>query len=222
MAAICSAGVSPSGGRPTTPTATCFFKPVTRVMKISSRLEPTMARNFTRSSSGLLSSWASSNTRRWNSSMLSSRLMKSLGSSSSTGATSALVFSEVFISSIAGLLRLLFAGFARFSFAGLGFSGSTEFYLNKRIIMQLLAELIYQGFEHFNARIPFAVAFDDRPGSCNRAGLEQHLVDHGRVDVPFIAITPVFISEFPVAQQISRARFQTAPFFFLSYFYPKF
>src|SRR4030067_497189 len=222
MAAICSAGVSPSGGRSTTPAATCFFKPATRIMKNSSRLEPTMARDFTRSSSGLLSSWASSNTRRWNSSMLSSRLMKSLGSFRSTWAMSALVFSEVFISSIAGLLRLLFAGFARFSFAGLGFSGSTEFYLNKRIIMQLLAELIYQGFEHFNARIPFAVAFDDRPGSCNRAGLKQHLVDHGRVDVPFIAIAPVFVSEFPMAQQISGERFETAQLFFLAAVDPKF
>src|SRR3990172_5138627 len=200
MAAICSAGVSPSGGRSTTPAATCFFKPATRIMKNSSRLEPTMARNFTRSSSGLLSSWASSNTRRWNSSILSSRLMKSLGSFRSTWATSALGLSEVFNSSIPGLLRLLFAGFARFPFAGLVFSGSAELYLNEGVIMQLLAELVYQGFEHFNARVQFAVAFDDRPGSCNRAGLEQHLVDHGRVDVTFIAITPVFISEFPVAQ----------------------
>ena len=43
------------------------LRPATRTMKNSSRFEPTMARNFKRSSSGLRSSIASSRTRRKNS-----------------------------------------------------------------------------------------------------------------------------------------------------------
>src|SRR5215510_1420002 len=50
------------------------FSVATRTMKDSSRFELKMARNFTRSSSGTLGSWASSSTRRLNSSHDSSRL----------------------------------------------------------------------------------------------------------------------------------------------------
>src|SRR5690348_13229108 len=50
----------------------------TRIMKNSSRLELKMARNFTRSSSGTLGSWASSSTRRLKSSHDSSRFRKAL------------------------------------------------------------------------------------------------------------------------------------------------
>ncbi len=49
----CSAGVSPSGVRRVMPAATCSLDSATRVMKKSSWREPKMARNRTRSSSGM-------------------------------------------------------------------------------------------------------------------------------------------------------------------------
>src|SRR5688572_2676552 len=55
------------------------FSVATRTMKNSSRFALKMARNFTRSSSGTLGSWASSSTRRLNSSHDSSRLTNMSG-----------------------------------------------------------------------------------------------------------------------------------------------
>src|SRR5262245_11390214 len=66
------------------PACTFCCRPPTRTMKNSSRLELTMARNLSRSSSGTSGSWASSRTRRLNSSQLNSRLMYSDGSSRET------------------------------------------------------------------------------------------------------------------------------------------
>src|SRR6185437_14788463 len=60
-----------------------IFRPPTRFMKNSSIFEPVMARNLTRSSSGLYSASASLKTRRLNSSQVSSRFRYSDGSSSS-------------------------------------------------------------------------------------------------------------------------------------------
>ena len=63
-----------------------FFRMVaTRTMKNSSRLVPTMARNFTRSRSGCDGSWACASTRRLNSSQLISRLMYREGDVRSAG-----------------------------------------------------------------------------------------------------------------------------------------
>src|SRR5438874_9531787 len=64
----------------------CIFccSPPTRTMKNSSRLDSKMARNFTRSRSGTLGSWASSSTRRLNSSQDSSRLTNAPAPSSTT------------------------------------------------------------------------------------------------------------------------------------------
>ena len=73
MAASWAAGAMPSGPQSRTPFSTCRFSPATRTMKNSSRLDPTMERNLTRSSRGTVSSSASSSTRRWNSRRLSSR-----------------------------------------------------------------------------------------------------------------------------------------------------
>ena len=75
MAASCSAGVIPAGSGLVTPRSVRICKPPTRTMKNSSRFEPVMARNFSRSSSGIVGSHASSSTRWLNSSQLSSRLM---------------------------------------------------------------------------------------------------------------------------------------------------
>src|SRR5205823_768255 len=54
--------------------------PATRISKNSSRFELKIVRNLTRSMSGWIGSCASSSTRRLNSSQLSSRLIKFLGS----------------------------------------------------------------------------------------------------------------------------------------------
>src|SRR5512145_1257353 len=62
------------------------FNAATRTMKNSSRFELKIARNFTRSSSGTLGSWASSSTRRLNSSHDSSRLMNAAAFMSVTAA----------------------------------------------------------------------------------------------------------------------------------------
>ncbi len=70
MAASCSRGVRPSGWISVICASTSLRMPDTRTMKNSSMFEPKMDRNFTRSSSGLFSSCASSRTRRWNSSRL--------------------------------------------------------------------------------------------------------------------------------------------------------
>ena len=74
-AASCSSAVRPSGERATLPASTCWRRPATRTWKNSSRLPAKMARNLTRSSSGLRSSRASCSTRALNSSHDSSRLM---------------------------------------------------------------------------------------------------------------------------------------------------
>ena len=73
-AASCSSAVRPSGERATLPASTCWRSPATRTWKNSSRLPAKMARNLTRSSSGLRSSRASCRTRALNSSQDSSRL----------------------------------------------------------------------------------------------------------------------------------------------------
>ena len=77
--AICCWGVRPSTVNSGTPAAVCSFKPPMRFMKNSSRFEPTIARNLTRSRSGFRSSSASASTRRLNASQVSSRLRYSPG-----------------------------------------------------------------------------------------------------------------------------------------------
>ena len=72
-AASCSAGVRPSGARVTAPASTCWRSPAMRTWKNSSRLPAKIARNLTRSSSGLRASRASCSTRALNSSHDSSR-----------------------------------------------------------------------------------------------------------------------------------------------------
>ena len=64
--------VTPSTG---SPVAIRRIRPATRTMKNSSRLLAKMAMNRTRSSSGTVSSWASSSTRWLNRSQLPSRSM---------------------------------------------------------------------------------------------------------------------------------------------------
>src|SRR6185295_8583063 len=71
-----STGVRPSGPVVPSPARMRRFNHAMRTMKNSSRFELKMARNFTRSSKGTLGSWASSSTRRLNSSQDSSRLTK--------------------------------------------------------------------------------------------------------------------------------------------------
>ena len=73
-AASCSAGVRPSGARATAPASICWRRPAMRTWKNSSRLLAKIARNLTRSSSGLRASRASWRTRPLNSSQDSSRL----------------------------------------------------------------------------------------------------------------------------------------------------
>src|SRR3954466_8460338 len=71
--------------------------PATRISKNSSRFELKIERNFTRSINGCVGSWASSRTRRLNSSQLSSRLMKlaaaakRLGGGGATASGSAII-----------------------------------------------------------------------------------------------------------------------------------
>src|SRR5581483_6019000 len=67
------------------PACTFCWVPPTRTMKNSSRFELKMARNLSRSSIGTVGSWASSSTRRLNSSQLRSRLTYRAGSSRLTG-----------------------------------------------------------------------------------------------------------------------------------------
>ena len=67
-------GVRPSCSGVSMPASIWSCRPATRTMKNSSRFEEVIAQNFTRSSSGLLSSSASSSTRELNSSHDSSRL----------------------------------------------------------------------------------------------------------------------------------------------------
>ena len=73
-ASSCSCGVRPSGEWAALPTCACWRSPAIRTWKNSSRLPAKMARNLTRSSSGLRSSRASKSTRALNSSHDSSRL----------------------------------------------------------------------------------------------------------------------------------------------------
>ena len=86
---ICSStsrGISPDAARTATPAAMRRLRPATRTMKNSSRLLAKIARNRARSSSGRLSSSASSSTRWLKRSQESSRSRKR--SSNSPGANS--------------------------------------------------------------------------------------------------------------------------------------
>ena len=74
----CSAGVMPSA-EITFASSNSSLSPDTRIMKNSSRFEEKIERNLRRSSNGLRSSSASSRTRAWNASRLSSRLKKNCG-----------------------------------------------------------------------------------------------------------------------------------------------
>src|SRR6516162_5201803 len=71
-----TAGRMPSGPASVLPSSISCISVATRISKNSSRLLPDIASIFTRSSSGLLSSCASSNTRRLNCSQERSRLRK--------------------------------------------------------------------------------------------------------------------------------------------------
>ena len=71
---ICSTAVRPSGERPLTPAAIWSFRPAMRTWKNSSRFWLKMARNLTRSRSGVWGSSARARTRALKSSQDSSRL----------------------------------------------------------------------------------------------------------------------------------------------------
>src|SRR5262249_51800658 len=97
-----SVGLNPSGPTSLVSLSICCLIPATRISKNSSRFELKIVMNLTRSISGCLESWASSSTRRLNSSQLSSRLMKFFGSrkrfsavSTTCGAAMAPLFSSV-------------------------------------------------------------------------------------------------------------------------------
>ena len=74
IASSCAPGGHPSMLKVSTPLSICCSSPATRTMKNSSRLELRIARNLTRSISGLRESHASSRTRRWNRRRLNSEL----------------------------------------------------------------------------------------------------------------------------------------------------
>ena len=86
--------------------STCCLRPETRTMKNSSRFVLRMARNFTRSSSGVCSSRACSKTRHWKASSESSRLMYHSGAvRSATGATVGAVGRRASVRWLDGCLR---------------------------------------------------------------------------------------------------------------------
>ena len=74
IAESCSRGVSPSDERVRMPAAACCLRPATRTWKNSSMLVAKIARNFARSSSGVVGSSASASTRALKSIVESSRL----------------------------------------------------------------------------------------------------------------------------------------------------
>ncbi len=76
IARVTSRGIRPDAARTATPAAMRRLRPATRTMKNSSRLLAKIARKRARSSSGRLSSSASSSTRWLNRSHDSSRSMK--------------------------------------------------------------------------------------------------------------------------------------------------
>src|SRR4029077_2112003 len=83
MALNVSVGDMPSGPTSLVSLWICCLMPATRISKNSSRMLLKMVMNLTRSISGWVGSCASSRTRGWNSSQLSSRLMKLTGSEKS-------------------------------------------------------------------------------------------------------------------------------------------
>ena len=74
IASIVSDGVRPSAPVFASPASTWSWRPATRIMKNSSRLDVKIAANFSRSIRGTDASSASSSTRSLKSSQLSSRL----------------------------------------------------------------------------------------------------------------------------------------------------
>ena len=84
----CSRGDNPSADRTDRPVSSRRFRPATRTMKNSSRLEAKMARNFARSSSGSEVSSARARTRELKSSQLNSRFRyRSSGRSADSSGT---------------------------------------------------------------------------------------------------------------------------------------
>src|SRR6266540_2346198 len=80
IASSVSVGVQPSEPRLATPASTCSRRPDTRTMKNSSRLLEKIARNLSRSSSGVVGSVASASTRSLNCSQETSRFRYRYGS----------------------------------------------------------------------------------------------------------------------------------------------
>ncbi len=95
ITAIVSLGVRPSCSGVSIPASIWSCRPATRTMKNSSRFEEAIAQNFTRSSSGVLGSSASSSTRELNCSHDSSRLKYSARSSRSIASASWMVVASV-------------------------------------------------------------------------------------------------------------------------------
>ena len=71
---ICCCGERPSTVSVSTPAPTCCLSPPMRFMKNSSRFDPTIARNFSRSRRGVRESFASFSTLLLNSNQVNSRL----------------------------------------------------------------------------------------------------------------------------------------------------
>ena len=94
IATSCSLGNIPSAPLSATPPASNCFKPATRTMKNSSRLDATMPWNLQRSARGTAGSHASSKTRPLNSNQDSSRLMKWCGRTSVSAPTGAWLAAE--------------------------------------------------------------------------------------------------------------------------------
>ena len=64
---------------------------------------------------------------------------------------------------------------------------------------------IGQQLQRLDARIVFAVRFDDVPRRILGAGLLQHLVDGLLIGVPFLPIAPVLFGDFPLLVRVVLA-----------------
>ena len=87
---------------------------------------------------------------------------------------------------------------------------------------QTRSDLIYCRTQDLQPRVMFAVCLYNYPRSIRRIGQLEHLVDGNVIAEAFVAVTPVFVSDFPLFIRIVHARVEALQLLRVVYVKPEF
>ena len=87
---------------------------------------------------------------------------------------------------------------------------------------QARSDLIYCRAQDLQPRVMFAVCLYNYPRSIRRIGQLEHLVDGNVIAEAFVAVTPVFVSDFPLFIRIVHARVEALQLLRVVYVKPEF